>query len=72
MFKDTTLAAFAERMWTQCAASLFSPLNLALTAEQIEALRGFYLKEAAKQSEVMQVGNDLVKEYTELIVVATA
>ena len=31
-----------------------------------------YMEEATKQSEVVQMGDDVVKDYTELIIVAFA
>ena len=64
--------AFAERMWTQWTAFPMSPLHLALSTEQVEALHWPYVQEATKQGEAAQVGPDTIIKFTELIVVATA
>ena len=67
-----TAPAFAERMWTQWATFPMSPLHLALSTEQIEALHGPFVQEATKQGEAAQVDDDIVIKFPELIVVATA
>ena len=72
VFRDMAAPAFAERMWTQWTTFPMNPLHLALSTEQIEALHGPYMQEATKQGEAAQVGSDIVVNFTELIVVATA
>ncbi len=71
VIKGRTPQEFAERMWAQTSTFPMSPLHLALSPEQIDSIRADYLTEVTRQGADMRLGEDIVNEYTEMIVVAS-